>query len=649
MNERERAILEILTKQRAAGNQRAQMTHEPRVSSRYDQGPRMALQGMTFGWGDELEALIRSMIPNGPEYEKVRDEIREKINTYKTANPDAALTHELVGALAPAALSFAIPGGQKTGAGLLSNAARMAKLGFAGGTVAGSGYSEADNALGLLTDAGAGAVFGTFAAPATYLAMHGAGTLGKGVIDYAMRKFGRTGGEKVRDELIRIAQVSGKSLDEIVQDLQEGRVMADNPLLAFVLKDMVNKGGKAAKDVLRLGPARMAETKATALAGLGKQLAPDADDANVVRWWTTSQNKLKKAASDEYTEIWNNVQYVDDETVDIMQDAIGRVDDESLGVIKRLYRADRLVPLFDIDESGARVLTRRPTAQDAEILRRGLNTATTKAFKNSEGDLGIIYKDLEKSLRKQIDSQFDDIRAVRAKWHHRLAQNEAYETGRKSLNKPIDDLEILIGGYDDDSLRAFRAGLLASLRHKSTTMKKTPVELANESSQLGRVLRTAFPEGIDDDLLKLIENAGNSYENASVLRPTANSVTAGATQAAAASGRVPTGDIVRATTGADVDAATRLIERILASTNKELTDIQRQAVVKTLFSKDPDLVRRMMSDPGEFSRVVKAANAVGRMIGRSANTAATQQSGGYGPQVTGGVKINELLGIKGGF
>ena len=71
---------------------------------------RTFAKGLTFGFGDEIEAVVRSMVPEalgGEGYEAIRDDLRKRLADYKETHPNEALTLELAGALAPAAAMIA--------------------------------------------------------------------------------------------------------------------------------------------------------------------------------------------------------------------------------------------------------------------------------------------------------------------------------------------------------------------------------------------------------------------------------------------------------------------------------------------------------------------------------------------------------------
>jgi hypothetical protein len=132
--------------------------YEPKAESTApveSQQLRTAIQGATFGFGDEIEAFIRSGFSDR-KYDEIRDELRAKITAYKKANQGEALTTELAAALVPSiALSM-------TGYGAPAGATNLARFGnalkpiAAESAVAALGYSEGDltSSQGLADAAG---------------------------------------------------------------------------------------------------------------------------------------------------------------------------------------------------------------------------------------------------------------------------------------------------------------------------------------------------------------------------------------------------------------------------------------------------------------------------------------------------------------
>lgn len=98
---------------------------------------RAAGQGVTFGFGDEIEALVRAAMSDRSYQEEVKD-IREDIEQFRETNPVAAYGTEIVGA---------IPTGVGLGIGLLragigTGVRGAAKLGAIEGGIYGTGEGE---------------------------------------------------------------------------------------------------------------------------------------------------------------------------------------------------------------------------------------------------------------------------------------------------------------------------------------------------------------------------------------------------------------------------------------------------------------------------------------------------------------------------
>jgi hypothetical protein len=145
---------------------------------------RSVAQGLTFGFADEIEAYIRSLGGDGPQYEAIRDDIRRRLSAYQEANPAASIGYETIGAIAPTALSLLTGVGAGAGAanvgriatlgGRLPRFAQGAATGAAYGGLYGAGTAEGDiesrieqaresAATGALFGAGGQAILGTIA------------------------------------------------------------------------------------------------------------------------------------------------------------------------------------------------------------------------------------------------------------------------------------------------------------------------------------------------------------------------------------------------------------------------------------------------------------------------------------------------------
>ena len=126
-------------------------------------------QGTLMGWGDEGEAWLRSKL-NGEDYQPALDKIRQGYSKYSKSNPFISATAEFTGGAIPGIAAMMIPGGQATGAGMLSRAglAQIAKfpatLGAVTGAISGAGNAEeGSRTQGALGGTVLGAVLGGIA------------------------------------------------------------------------------------------------------------------------------------------------------------------------------------------------------------------------------------------------------------------------------------------------------------------------------------------------------------------------------------------------------------------------------------------------------------------------------------------------------
>lgn len=200
----------------------------PAEIGQLEAGVRGAADYASFGFADELEAMLRSGAITGEEYEKKRDELRE---IYKQAAEQHPLTYHGAGLAAGFALPIGGLGGFATkGATLGGKIARSALMGAGMGGLAGAGTSEAADTSGLLKDIGTGAAAGAIAGPAVEGGLSAIGRLGKSayenvgpikaILDTA--KFASQGERIAGEEGGRITtQKALKSAEDLVKEIKK--------------------------------------------------------------------------------------------------------------------------------------------------------------------------------------------------------------------------------------------------------------------------------------------------------------------------------------------------------------------------------------------------------------------------------------------
>ena len=132
---------------------------------------RAAGQGVSFGFGDEIEAVVRSALDQGLTYKEALDVARDKIESFRKTNPGWAYGSEIAGSLPTAVLGgagLAKTAGTLGKVGLTASKAKMAvPIGASQGAVYGAGISEEGERL---KGAGTGAALGAgFTAAGGYI------------------------------------------------------------------------------------------------------------------------------------------------------------------------------------------------------------------------------------------------------------------------------------------------------------------------------------------------------------------------------------------------------------------------------------------------------------------------------------------------
>lgn len=242
-----------------------------------------AMQGLTFGFGDELSAaagaaagMANPFKPGSPfDYFKYRDQLRADQKAFEKDHPVAALGANIVGSLP----TMLIPGlNMARGAKLTETAGRAVVSGVATGALAGAGAAEGgpvERGIGALKGAGAGFLVGGTIPTAT--------RVGKAVAQRTADAFADSALGQWIGKLPGVQPPGGnRGVEKVAQALQKDGL---SPLQAAMRADELAVGGKPAvmadagrtstlrlgRDVINAGPAGTADVV--------EQLATRADEA----------------------------------------------------------------------------------------------------------------------------------------------------------------------------------------------------------------------------------------------------------------------------------------------------------------------------------------------------------------------------------
>ena len=211
---------------------------------------RTAAQGLTLGFGDEIEAGVRSL-GSDDSYETIRDRIRGRLNQYSSDNPGEALGIEM-------ASSLAIPGGVARTAAVKGGKMALSKVaGYNAGLGAtyGAGMSEGENASEIAADATlGGAIGGVGGAGLQAISRNFRPLVQDGAVQQARKAVERGGGYITRGQAIggnskKLEDSLSNVMPSIKAAQSEGLKGFNTEVMDKIFKQATNKMDKANKKV----------------------------------------------------------------------------------------------------------------------------------------------------------------------------------------------------------------------------------------------------------------------------------------------------------------------------------------------------------------------------------------------------------------
>lgn len=582
---------------------------------------RTAMQGATYNFADEIEAAVRSVLPEslgGGEYEQIRNELRQKLLAYKEANPGEALSYELAGALVPAIGMMAVPGLQGGGAARLAGIAGAEGLGSHFGQL-----EEFDDATkgGAALAAGVSAAGGTLAQKG----LSAAGAGGSQLIKYVRGKFGDAPATAVQSELRRLAEATGQSVDEVIQDVMDGKIMAENKTLQASVRALRSKGGGAAKEITEQVPVRRQATRAAAMEGMQEGLTPGMS-GNVINAMKATDEELGRLEREAYEAVFGGIPNVNTKIAREIESILGRFPD-ARRALTSIYNKRNTVPLWNEERN---ILRRVPTLEDAEIVRRLLDDEASVLFRAGSGTEGAATADVAKALREMLDESYAGLRSVRADAAVRREMRDQFDTGRKALAMNADELEVAFDAVKrkgDAAVRAFRAGVMDAIRNVARRRPGLMGRLADPERQEGAVLRVVFPDESIEQIQKRLEIAEGSQDLYGKVFQ--NSMTA---PEQAARSLMGTGDIsafeMREMLAGNPAALISGLGKMISNAMPKMSDADRTSVARVLLSDDPQLVMRALTDNTQLDKLLAKIQQIVNAGAAGARTGVAQQTGG---------------------
>ena len=636
------------------------------------QRTRAVAQGLTFGTADEIEAGVRSLFP-GQTYSGALGDIRGGLDEYREDYPVSSALWEIGGAALPALAATLLTGGSSTPASAAQLAPAVARTGLlsragtgtlralgvmaparapaallprivqaAGyGAVAGGAYGFGAGEGGLenrASSALSGALLGTFAAPIAGEAIRATGGVARWLIDSARRRLGRRGGTIVENEIQRLASATGRTADEIVDDLMNGKILAENSTIAHEVAALRLQGGLAGAAIEEALPRRAASGREVVMARMQSGLASSTDD-NVRRGVAAARAGERATERAAYAQ-FRGVEASED-VAEALADALRRVPSAADEVTTALTAETGLSPFFTIADDGALTFSRFPTVAEAETVRRSLSNRASSLFRSGQGAAGESVSEVEKQLRRYLDDAVPELADVRATASIVRGASESFTLGQRALSQSPDQVAIDFAAArsrGEEAVAAYRNGVMDAYRSRMSTGSRASMmsNLNDPARREGEVLRLVFPEDQLDDILRQVDVAAGS-QNAvqSVLR---GSPTAGRTAAAERSGGgVSAAELADVLTGSP-RATLEVMGKIVRSARPDISEFDRMRIASILLETDPQVLRRALVDESGMAalqrRVVQTFDMLNR-AGRGGVIPASDRAAdvAYGPRI----------------
>lgn len=617
---------------------------------------RSIAQGATMGASDEMEARLISSV-TGQDYDKVLAEIRGKIKAYQAQSPIESLGYEALGGVGSAAALTAATGGTSapvTGPRMAASVAPLVKalagtsaIGGIQGGITGFMTGEGDFAARAARVPGS-TVMGASVAPVVQAGFMGVGKVTDMALDAARRLAGGRGGKAAEAEIQRLAGETGLTTDEIVQRIANGEILAENQTLLAAVRGLYTQGGKASTTIQGALSTRPDVLRKEALTDMQQKLVsglnpnfvgPRPNNENVLRFYRSTDDEAKALENKAYESAWKTGGIIGQDLLVSLKDALQR-SPTAIADINTIYTAQTgKKPFFSFDKDGNIVFAKAPTLEDAEVVRRGIQTSIDSAFTSGKGGVGAALKPVEFALREAIDASSPKLAATRAEASQLRSARGAFKEGRTIFSKSADQVQIMMEDMANNpgAVNAFRAGAMDAMRAIMGTGRAKSMMgiLNNPETKEGAILRTIYPGDELEGILTRIGTAAQSQ--AAKNKVLGGSDTAASIMQAARTGSTITADDVASAVSGSPMASFRIVSKMLGDANKGMSEQDRQRVAQILISEDPEIVRKALRDESGMARLQQAVAAGARMLGKTvpygaSYIGATMPRPGYGGQ-----------------
>jgi hypothetical protein len=584
---------------------------------------KLAATGLLFNYADEAIAGIKALSPN-VTYEDALAGERKQIKAAQAK--DGSLKYEIGGALIPAVAS-AIAAPFTGGTSLATTAPtwmRLLGIGAAQGLAAGTGASEREG-LARLADAPTAVVTGAVANPLLAKLSQAAQAALSPLLDSARRYFTGKIGKKVEDELIRMIEDSGLTVDDFLEKVRGGQILPEmSEEAAKVVAGFASKAGAGSGIIRDEVVGRKNRFINSLYERFQTDLAPDSQGGNIFETFSDNIDGLKAAESAAYNTIYDasagqTFQQLDQATLFLV-----RQSRNLRNIINKKLDDEGLAPLFKSTKakgsnSGEKSLelTRSLSLREGEFIKQALMDAKNKAKRSGLNNRAFTFGGYENEIKSVIDKISPELRDTRKSWAAIERAVEKFDEGQVIFGadpeKFAKEFRRLVDLGDIDAIEALRAGAAKALKNKSQSSSATGTvtTLADAPMGINRkervILEILYPDGQVDDVINQINQARGSI--------VASNKTFGGSPTAERSGsagRVGVGqglaDVGRVVTsnGLDFGAAANIVTRMFGGKKPPFTNDQYKKIAQLVISEDANVLESALTNQATLDAVYRA-------------------------------------------
>lgn len=469
-------------------------------------------QGALLGFGDEIEAGLRTGFGLLGDYDKTVGDVRSNVKDFAKENPMTALAAEIGGGLITGGVGGARAAGTAVGRKVLEKAGTTglaAGIGAAEGAIAGVGAGEdaASRTVGGLVGAGAGGVLGAAAPAAISAVKTGVNRVRSGVSDKAAR-------ETADIKALQALEEANTTPEKVLEGLEETRASGvTDSMIPDVAGDATRGLARGASTIS--GEGRVIAQKALddRAANLGDEIANDV--GGVLAGGKTARQateeiieRQSRNASNDY----NAAFYVDG-------DPAGAEVTVPVSKLKGLLGGSKMkaayeravedaelegVPMPKYDDIISGKATGDISLRQLHYMKMGLDGAIETGAR--QGSLASNTKRLLVGRKNEFLKLLDDAapqidgessyKIARNKFAGDAALRDAIEEGKKFMSGDPDELAGIVGKMSDSEKEAFRIGVAQAVRNSVDSA----ADLADAGKRIfgsekkRKALRAAFPD-----------------------------------------------------------------------------------------------------------------------------------------------------------